>query len=194
MRSARLLRAVVDLDVTDVIDCAVGRGYHSQAFLSKGMNVTGIDIGPSYLDHSNYRHIQKSFEHVRLDPVDLVWSCHTLEHVQNVGLMLTKFREWLKPDGWLAISVPSDNTHLMIDGHMTFWTPAHLIYNLVVNGWDCSEARFYTEGRDIALMVKRKLRPITNLNYDRGDLETLAPYFPVPIIARETDPWLEDKF
>ena len=80
MRGVRLLRTAVELDVEDVIDCAAGPGKHSTAFLSKGKNVIGIDLKPSGLTHQNYRHIQESFEDVELDPVDLVWSCHTSVH------------------------------------------------------------------------------------------------------------------
>ena len=190
MRAVRLLREALTLpDVTDVIDCATGQGKHAQAFLSQDKHVVGIDLGRSFLRHSNYRHLKQSFEKVSPEPADLVWSCHTLEHVPNPGLMLTKFREWLKPDGWLAIAVPTNQQDRIHIGHLSLWTPAHLMYNLVVNGWDCSGARWYTEYCTIAVLLQKTddidFRGSTAMPTEK---DWLNKYMPRKII-HEGDSW-----
>ena len=190
MRAVRLLRTATELDVGNVIDCAVGKGKHATAFLSKGMRVTGIDLTPSKISHRNYHHIQQPFE--ELDPVkvDLVWSCHTLEHVKNVGIMLTKFREWLKPGGWLAISVPSAGQHRFHVGHLSLWTPAHLMYNLVVNGWDCKDAKWYTEYCSVSVLLQKTDNIDLKIRTAMPDeIQWLSRYMPREIIHEGNSWW-----
>jgi len=124
------------------------------AFLSKGKRVIGVDISPPEIQHTRYIHVQESFDNLNLE-CDILWSCHTLEHVTNVGQMLTQFRQWLKPGGWLALVVPTNLQDRLHVGHLTLWTPAHLLYNLVVNGWDCREAKWYTEYCSIAVLLQK---------------------------------------
>ena len=154
MRAVRLLREAVKLP-GEVIDCAVGQGLHSMGFISKGKRVVGIDLGGPKISHPLYTHIRSPFELAVPEPSDILWSCHTLEHVTNPGFMLEKFRSWLNPGGWLAISVPSSQQNRLHVGHLTLWTPAHLMYNLVVNGWNCKEAKWYTEYCSVALLVQK---------------------------------------
>ena len=173
----------------------IGAGAQSTHFINKGFAVTGISLRHSNVVRDNYTHIQQRVEDLSLPPADCVFTCMTVEHMPNVGLFLQKCRELTKPDGLFAIVAPSDKSDILVDGHLTFWTPAHLIYNLVINGWDCSGAEWYTEGRDIGLLVRRKDRPeIDSLTYDRGDLYLLREWFPVPLVHRNTDPWLEDSW
>ncbi|KKL97284.1 hypothetical protein LCGC14_1836030 [marine sediment metagenome] len=194
----RLLNAILEsTPPSTVIDLGCGKGAASKIFLNYGYTVTGISLSnePELVaDYENYTHVKQDMFQAHVDPADILWTAHVMEHMTNVGLFLHLCKHLLKDDGLLGISVPSDSTMTMVDGHLTFWTPAHLIYNLVINGWDCSQARFYREGRDISLMVRKKDVPPIVLNYDRGDLEKLSPYFPVPIIHRVTDPWLADNF
>jgi len=180
-----------------VMDIGTGLGVVSTVFLSLEYDVTGISLGEGTsknLSYDNYTHVKENLFDLDLPPVDIVWSGMMIEHMPNVNLFLEKCRRLTKPGGWFCIVAPSDETDVLVDGHLTFWTPAHLIYNLVIAGFDCSEALWYTEGRDLGLMVQRKDRPQVDLNYDRGDLEALAPYFPTPLVHRVTHPWLADNF
>ncbi len=189
-----MLRRLLDLtSASTVIDVGVGSGASAKLLVERDYQVTGVSLSKSPFRKKGYKHVRKDFEKTDLT-ADIVWCSHTLEHVQNVGSFLEKIKDTLNKDGWLCIVVPSDPTDLLIDGHLSFWTPAHLIYNLVVAGFDCSDARYYTEGRDIALMVQKKLRKKVKLNHDKGDYELLKDYFPVDMIPRETNPWLEDNF
>jgi 2-polyprenyl-3-methyl-5-hydroxy-6-metoxy-1,4-benzoquinol methylase len=102
LRATRLLRAALELPSETVLDCAVGTGKHAIAFLSKGKKVTGLDIFDPKLRHENYTAKGQTFEKADLPEFDLVWSCHTLEHVENPGFFLRRLRDWTKPGGWLA--------------------------------------------------------------------------------------------
>lgn len=155
MRATRLLRTALEIPSETVLDCAVGTGKHAIAFLSKGKKVTGLDIFDPKLRHTNYTAKGQSFEEANLPEFDLVWSCHTLEHVENPGFFLRSLRKWTKTGGWLAIAVPPGSQDYFHIGHLTLWTPAHLAYNLVTAGWNCKEAKWYTEDRDIGFLVQK---------------------------------------
>lgn len=181
-------------------DRAINVGTYSGTACTKmlqhGLSVEAFAIDPPNfrVDSDNYIHRQERFETADVEPVDMLWTSMTIEHCPNVGLFFEACRKALKPNGVLAIVAPTDRNDIMIDGHLNFWTPAHLIYNLVVAGWDCSEAKWYTKDRDIGLLVRRKDRPEIALRYDNPDLKTLEPYFPCPLIHRFTNPWLPDYF
>jgi SAM-dependent methyltransferase len=195
----RLLERVTDevSPPASVIDVGTGPGYSSLVFTSMKYKVTGISLndGPKLLEKEPlYAHVRSDLIDADIPEADIVWCSHTLEHVTDVGMFLRKCRRLVKPGGWFCITVPADNQDLLIDGHLSFWTPAHLIVNLVHAGFNCKEAKWYTEMRDIGLMVKRNDVPAVDLNYDRGDLEALSPYFPCPLVHRKTSPWLKDNF
>ncbi len=195
----RLLEHVIEKypSPATVTDVGVGIGYTSRTFADLRYDVTGISLGDapkSVVNIPRYTHIKKNVFDVELRHADILWCSHILEHMQNVGMFLTKCRWLTKPGGMFCIVVPSDTQDFLVDGHLTFWTPAHLIINMVLAGFNCKEARWYTEGRDIALIVPRQDMPQVDLHYDTGDLEYLARYFPCPLIPRETNPWLEDRF
>ena len=168
-------------------------GCHSKSFLSKGKNVTGIDIKRSYVKHKRYTHIRQSFDEVNAD-ADLVWSCHTLEHVPDPGSMLRKFREWVRPDGYLAIAVPCSTQDKFHVGHLSIWTPAHLMYNLVVSGWDCSKAKWYTGQKTIgALLQKTDDISFSGRTAMPSEREWLNQYMPLEII-HEGNSWWPDNW
>ena len=159
MRATRLLRAAVEKRAEHVLDIATGPGFHAVSFLANDSKVMGVDFGPAKIRHQNYRHFKGSWrELLEKDQgafFDLIWCCHTLEHVRDPGSFLQALRTWTKEDGWLFISVPTNRQERLHIGHLTVWTPAHLCYHLVVNGWDCAGARWFTEYNTIGLMVQK---------------------------------------
>lgn len=176
-----------------VLNVGVGGGLHSFLFMNEGHKVIGISPKPSHIKNDQFTFIRGLIEDVDIPTVDAIWSSMTIEHSQNVGMFLTKCRESVKPGGWFGVVAPTDKNDLVVDGHLNFWTPVSLLYNMVIAGWDCKNAKWYTKGRDIGLMVQRVDRPDVELVYDGGDLEKLQPYFPVPVIPRDTNPWLKDN-
>lgn len=157
VRSVRLLKAAISKQPETVLDIATGPGMHAVSFIATGSKVTGVDVSPPEVIHKNYEHIASPYEKLDLDDrqFDMVFSCHTLEHIPNVQHFLVALRGWLKDDGWLAISVPPSLQNRLHIGHLTLWTPAHLIYNLICAGWDCKLAKWYTEYCTIGLMVRK---------------------------------------
>lgn len=170
------------------------RGYITQTMVRGDHDVTGFSLLPLELHIDRYTHRQERFEYAEIEEYDALWCSHTLEHAPNVGLFLTQCRKAVKPGGWVCIVVPSDPTNLLVDGHLSFWTPAHLIYNMVHAGFDCSEAMWYCHERDIGLMVRRKDAALPNLIHDFGELATIRQFFPCDLIHRTTNPWLPDNF
>ena len=191
------MKKAVEYQLGSVIDVGAGKGVSSRVFLSRGFSVTGISLTggmPENLKCERYTHVQEDLFTADIAPADIVWASMIIEHMPNVCLFLERCRELTKPLGLFCIVAPTDKTSLLVDGHLSFWTPAHLLLNLVHAGFDCSEANYYTQNRDIGLMVERKDRPPLELNYDRGDFKLLQPYLPVEFEHRRTNPWLPDRW
>lgn len=194
MRSVRLLEYAISLNPETVLDIAVGPGKHAQSFIANGAKVTGMDVIPPKIEHENYTHIQSPYEIAELnEKFDVVFSCHTLEHVPNVQHFLVHLAKWCKEDGHLCISVPPSKDRLHV-GHLTLWTPAHLIYNLIRAGWDCRDALWYTEYMSIGVAVQKK--PEIDLKWTTGmPSETLSLNQFTPIIVNhEDDAWWADNW
>ena len=120
---------------------------------------------------------------------DAIWCCHTLEHIPNVQAFLVKLHQHLKDDGWLYMAVPPDTQNRLHVGHLTLWTPAHLVYNLICAGWDCREAKWYSEYCTIGLAVQN--RPEIDLSWRTGmpdEIFGLNQYSPVSI-RHENGAW-----
>jgi len=156
VRSVKLLEYALTLEPDTVLDLAVGTGMHAIAFLGNGLDVTGVDLTPAKIRHPQYKHYQAPYEELELDEqFDMVWSSHTLEHIPNAQHFLMHLRKWTKDGGYLAISVPPARQDRLHIGHLSLWTPAHLVYNLIKAGWDCTEALWYTEYCTIGLIVQK---------------------------------------
>lgn len=115
--------------------------------------------------------IQGSFDHI--------WCSHVMEHMVDVHGFIQGLENlmWTHRKPALYLTVPPRKDEL-VGGHLTLWTPLLLCYNFIVRGWDLSEATILIDNYDISLITKYKRRPNVRLNYDKGDIEVLAPYFP----------------
>lgn len=193
----KLIERALEEAPCSVIDVGTGRGIASKIFLHYGFNVTGISLNdglPHNLESDLYTHVKEDLFTADVPQADIVWVSMLIEHMPNACLFLERCRKLTRPGGLFCIVAPTDPMTLLVDGHLSFWTPAHLLLNLVHAGFDCSEAEYYTLGRDIGLMVRRKDRPTIEFNYDRGDFELLQPYLPVPFHHRRTNPRLPDRW
>lgn len=153
-----------------------------------------LDVGSSE-DHANiFRFAKKEVTTLNLyhadiigdycitevKPTDCIWASHVLEHQPNPGLFLQKCLYDLKPNGILAVTVPPLKNDI-VGGHLTLWNAGLLLYNLVMAGFDCSEASIKTYGYNISVIVRKKLFTLPKLNMDFGDIEKLTEFFPIPI-------------
>lgn len=154
-----------------VLDVGSGSGEHAKALRAANYEVTELDWGKGQ-DYNTWTCLAGSF--------DGIWCSHVLEHQQNVGSFLRKLRRDLRPGGLLAITVPPAK-HDIVGGHLTLWNAGLLLYNLVVAGWDCHEARVGAYGYNISVIVNRVDAALPRLAYDQGDIEALAHFFPVPV-------------
>lgn len=150
-----------------VLDIGAGSGEHTQAFREQGKQVTAIDWSQG-----------EDFNTMPLDPVDCVWASHVLEHQLNVQAFLEKCVHLSQKV--IAITVPPLKS-MIVGGHVSLWNAGLLLYRLVLAGNDCSAARVKTYGYNCSVIVPKSPIQLPPLNYDAGDLDTLAPYFPVPI-------------
>jgi hypothetical protein len=68
--------------------------------------------------------------------------------------------------------------HSIVGGHLTVWNTGLILYNLIIAGFDCSEASVKTYGYDCSVIVKKKTAILPELGYDYGDIEKLSHFFP----------------
>lgn len=166
-----------------VLDIGCGEGTHSEILLRAGKKVTGIDWGESIYFKKN-RH-NPNIETIVNDintwdterQFDCIWCSHVLEHQPNVNLFLKKINSLLKPDGILAITVPPLSS-VIGGGHVSFWNAGLLLYNLVLAGFDCSDASIKTYCYDISVIIKKRNIKLPSLLMDYGEIELLKPFLP----------------
>lgn len=167
------LDACKGLAFDSVLDIGSGAGLHSNYFRDLGKKVTTIDIAGD-------SDIVGDYVSTNCGKFDLVWCCHVLEHQLNVNSFLTKCYSEINDGGYIAVTVPPLK-HEIVGGHVTLWNPGLLLYNLILAGFDCSEAMVASYGYNISVIVKKKPFEMPELNYDFGDIEKLRAFFPVSV-------------
>lgn len=182
--SQALHKIIKDYKFETVLDIGSGAGAHSYILHNHKKKVTALDFGTSIYSKkkgSNYKNIEylqiDFYEYKVNKKFDCIWASHVLEHQENPGLFIKKCMELAREDGIIAITVPPMSERV-VGGHLTNWNPGILIYNLVVNGLDCSDAAILSYGYNISVIVKNKRRDFVSLNYDFGDIDRLIKYFP----------------
>jgi len=198
MHSYNLMLHAVAQKFERVLDLGVGMGEHAKAFIATGSQVTGVDVRESPHEHDLYRHVQHPIENMGFEendkPYDMVWCSHTLEHMPNVQFALRQMDGFLKEGGWLYLAVPSGPQDRLHIGHLTLWTPALLMYNLICAGWDCSEAFWYTNNQTIGLCMKKK--QIADMSWRTGlpgEVNDVNKYTPVHL-RHEHGAWLANNW
>lgn len=178
MRGSEAIERVVKLEGIDtVLDIGSWNGLHANYFRDKGFSVSTVDFNVAADYHGDYMEIQ--FPH----KFDCIWCSHTLEHQHNVGIFLKKCFNDLNDNGVFAVTVPSRSKYgdKVVDGHVTYWNAGVLLYNLIVNGFDCSKAKVGTYNDEVSVVVRKKAAKLPKLTGDRGELDRLSKFFPMPI-------------
>lgn len=185
--SVALAHLIENYTFQTVLDAGCGEGLHAEVFLKAGKTVTAIDYGKSeYFSKrsSDLQAIIADFNTYDFDEAfDCVWCSHVLEHQLNVNVFLKKCFSTLKDGGVLSITVPPAKA-TVVSGHVTLWNPGLLCYNLILAGFDCSEAVVETYDYDISVTVRKKCVPeevLRRITFDVGDLGILRDYFPADI-------------
>lgn len=165
-----------------VLDVGAGAGVHARVLHDFGKKVTKLDFGTSVYaqrtEKDGIRTILADINKVELNETfDCIWASHVLEHQPNVGHFLQRLKLWTKPEGIMAISVPPAKFTL-VGGHLSLWTPGLLVYNLVMNGIDCSDAKVLHYGYNITAIIRNRHIEPADLHYDTGDVNRLAAFMP----------------
>jgi SAM-dependent methyltransferase len=176
-----LHKLIAEYEFHTVLDIGCGDGLHSDLFRSAGRSVTGIDYRPRREDVIAADYMQYKFD----QPFDCIWASHVLEHQPNVQAFLHKVYSDLKLGGILAITVPPLK-HEIVGGHLTLWNAGLLLYNLVVAGFDCREARCKQYGYNISVITPKiaACLPIGKMQFANGDIELLGNFFPCNSIVQ----------
>jgi len=155
-----------------VLDVGSGqKEKHAELIRQAGHTVETFD----FYDNNTYTGDYNSLEIKKV--YDGIWCAHCLEHQLNVQSFLKKIKSNLKEGGWLAITVPPLK-HQIVSGHLSLWNAGLLLYNLIIAGFNCEDAKVKTYDYNISIVVKNKSFESPQLNYNYGDLITLYDYFP----------------
>ena len=97
-----------------VVDMACGEGYGSDVMARAGAaEVVGVDANPEAHEHARLRYSAPNLRFVRTmvetfdEPCDTVVFLQTIEHVQDPGAVLARFRELVGPGGLVFVSTPN---------------------------------------------------------------------------------------
>lgn len=181
-RAASALKRVLSDSYADCrlwLDVGAGDGAHAAVMRSNGREVTTLDYAQNERGTID---IVGDFANIAstLGAFDGVWCSHTLEHQLNVNSFLRSVGDCLKEGGALAVTVPPVKPQI-VGGHVTLWNAGLLLYNLVLAGFDCRDAAVLSEGYDVSVVVRKRTAALPRLRFDRGDIETLAPFFPIAV-------------
>ena len=99
-----------------VVDMACGEGYGSDVLAGAGAaEVVGVDANPEAFEHARLRYSAANLRFVRTmvetfdEPCDALVFLQTIEHVQDPGAVLTRFRGLVagSPHGVVFVSTPN---------------------------------------------------------------------------------------
>ena len=177
MRGLEALHRVVKYDdVETVLEIGSGQGEHASYMRIHGKQVMTVDFNVNADYTGNYLDL-------KLPKFDCIWCCHTLEHQTNPGIFLHKCFNDLKDGGLLAVTLPSMEKYgtKVVDGHMTYWNAGNILYNLILAGFDCSEARVGMYNNEVSVLVKKVKATLPKITSDRGEISRLSQFFPVEV-------------
>lgn len=163
-----------------LLDIGSGDGKHSEIFRNNKKEVTEIDLGSSYYakQRKGNKIVSSNYLNIHFDKAfDAIWMCHVLEHQPNPNIFLQKANKDLKENGILAVTVPPLKNQI-VGGHVTLWNAGILLYQLILAGFDCSEAAIKKYQYNISIILKKKSIKIPSLTSDYGDIDKLSNYFP----------------
>lgn len=184
--SAECLKKLIsDFNFDTVLDIGSGEGLHSKILVESGKKVTSLDYGESvYFKKCNETQSAVICDYYDYKPdtkFNCIWVSHVLEHQPNPNFFLKKIYNDLDDTGLLAITVPPLK-HQIVGGHLNLYNAGILLYQLILAGFDCSNASVATYGYNISVIVRKGRKvSLSNITYDSGDINTLKEYFPLHI-------------
>lgn len=159
------------------IGCASG-GFLQRMALA-GWQVQGVEPSPEAARRARAAGLQVEAATVEAaagpqQPVDLVVGWMVLEHLHHPLECLRKLRTWVRPQGWLVLSVPDASAWerrwfgarwyaLQVPGHLYHYTPATLRRLLARGGWEVQAIHWHANPgnllRSLAYLAEDAGRP-----------------------------------
>jgi SAM-dependent methyltransferase len=92
---------------------ACGEGYGTDVLATRAARVTGVDANPEAHEHARLKYSRPGVRFVRdlvesySEPCDAIVFLQTIEHLQDPGAVLDRFRSVLRPGGTAYVSTPN---------------------------------------------------------------------------------------
>jgi 2-polyprenyl-3-methyl-5-hydroxy-6-metoxy-1,4-benzoquinol methylase len=96
-----------------LLDLGCNLGSFVQLAQARGFDASGLDASPAAVafgrQHLGVNLACGRIESAVVEPgsLDIVVASHVLEHLPDPVALLRRAREWLRPSGWLLVSVPN---------------------------------------------------------------------------------------
>jgi SAM-dependent methyltransferase len=177
------LLAEYDFDTVFEIGAAAGSAARAMKFCGK--RVYTVEIMPTFgADFvGDYLEINPGMQ------FDAIWCSHVLEHQRYLARFLERIYDDLRDGGVFALTVPRAVYPLLM-GHCNVFTGAHLIYQLVLAGFDCADARIRCYDWQTSVIVTKKANGISRQSFASTQYEgDLAPGYVKDIISSFPRPW-----
>ena len=176
-----LVKFFVDKYLTEncktILDIGAKNSNYAKEFSSKVVP-TLLDIVPI---KSRFNSICQDIMHYsNTEKYGAIWCSHLLEHALNVNLFLRKIMSLVDTNHPIGLVVPPRKDAL-VGGHLNLFTPGSLCYNVIMAEQDLSKADIIIHGYNIGLFWYKKNITLPHLNYDKGDIEMLAQFFPIKV-------------
>lgn len=165
------------------LDVGAGDGEHSLRIEASapGRSVTRVSRRLPADIVGEYPHCMLPLR-AKGDLYDAIWCCHTLEHQHNPKKFLRCLSHDMRSDALLAVVVPAPRNTL-VAGHVNMMSSGLLLLNMVLAGFDCSEAWVQDDGSEVSVVVRNRpaLLPQPASPDSEHLLIQLASFFPVAV-------------
>ena len=160
------------LKLKKVLDIGCGPYQtHARCIREAGIKVDTVDIKYPATFRLDYNQLALATVY------DGIWCSHILEHQHNAQQFLRKVHSDLKEGGVLAITVPPVKSQI-VGGHVSLWNSGLLLYNLVLAGFDTSNASVKQYGYNNSVVLVKKTIQIGQLCHCGEDFKQLRLFFP----------------
>ncbi|WJF90111.1 class I SAM-dependent methyltransferase [Paraburkholderia bonniea] len=172
--------------ITTILDVGAGCGSHSKYFLEKGFKPTAVDVNDAdFMFHDEIEFIKGNLN--ALPPerkFDAIFMSHVVEHFSNLERGINHLRSLLNEGGYLCVVVPPYEP-IACDNHwQTGWNCGQLAMTLAACGFDCSDAVFVDDGKNVCGWGRIRPFEFDNQFTDSGfDIGLCREYLPAAMQA-----------
>ena len=163
-----------------------GGGEVVHHFRERGIDAHGVEPNQGFAEYSIEAYgipVQVSgWQNAQIEPesFDIVTANHVVEHFRTPFQALVRFRDWLKPDGYLHISVPDVYSPQRTPygrfhfAHLYYFNRESLIMMGLKAGFEVSER---LPGRSTTVVFRKTTTPAADWFRYPENYDKLADYF-----------------